>query len=688
MRKFLPFLIAFLFIFNGCSSKPRDFNVLVITIDTLRADHVSAINPESPVKTEAIDSIAKKGALFTRAFAHAPLTLPSHTSIFTGLTPIAHGIHDNSGFVLSDSYTTMAEFLKTFNYSTGAFVSAFPLDSRYGLYQGFDVYDDRYGTGKKFQFFFAERRAEKTLSLVEKWLDEQKGKWFLWIHLFDPHQPYNPPEPFNTRFKNDLYSGEIAYTDQQLSKFFAYLKKKGVMENTVIVITSDHGEALGEHGERTHGYFAYNSTLHVPLIIYYPGIKHIKSEKKVSHIDIFPTLCDILNIKKPEFLQGKSLLPEMKGKGKGDKVIYFEALSAYYNRGWAPLRGFIKGNIKFIDLPIKEVYDIDKDFNETKNLASGYDTIELEKQLKKIIDSYSKGFSPEGRKKVSAEEIKKLRSLGYVVGTATRKKVYSKADDLKVLLPYHLKLMDAIKLFSEGKVTDAIPLLENIIEQRPEFVQAYTTLATMYRAIGKFDEAEKVLRKGLKYNPENSSLLSTLGITLVEKQEPEKAIPILKEALKRDPNDVDAWNSLGIAYWRSGNYDEAMEAYRKALSLDSNDPLVYNNLGSLFLSMQIPEDAEKYFKKAIELDPSLASAYNGIGAAYEMRGNPREAVKWWERALEKDPNHYFALFNLGTTLYKLGEKSEARKYLKKYLKLYGKVISQVEKERIRFMLTH
>lgn len=676
----------FIFFLGGCSSRPRDWNVLLITIDTLRADHVSAINKNSPVKTVAIDSVAKEGAVFTRAFAHTPLTLPSHASILTGLTPVAHGIHDNSGFRLSDKYTTLAELLKKEGYNTGAFVSAFPLDSRFGLNQGFNVYDDKYGAGRKFQFFFAERRAEKTLSLVEKWLKKAGNKWFLWVHLFDPHQPYNPPEPYSSKYKNDLYSGEIAYTDYELGKFFQFLKKNGLWKNTVIVITADHGEALGEHGERTHGYFAYNATLHVPLIIRYPGIKHVITDKKVSHIDIFPTLCDVLNVPEPDFLQGKSLIPEIKGKGSGDKVIYFEALSAYYNRGWAPLRGFIKESIKYISLPIREVYNIERDFNETHNLASGYDTVELEKQLKKIIEKYSKGFTTQERSRLSTEEMKKLQSLGYVVGTAKKKKFYSKSDDLKVLLPYHLKLMDAIRLYSEGKVEDAIPLLEEVVKQRPEFVQAYTTLATMYRVIGKFDKAEELLRRGLKYNPEDNSLLSTLAITLTEKGEPEKAIPLFKKALKIDPLDEDAWNSLGIAYWRTGKFDEAMKAYKKALSIDADDPMVFTNIGSLFLSMEIPEDAEKYFRKAIELDPNMASAYNGVGACFELKGKPEEAVKWWKKALEKDPNHYYALYNIGTTLYKLGKKKEARAYLRRYLRIYGQRISPMEKMRIRAML--
>ncbi len=686
MKKSVLLIAAFLILLGGCSSRPRDWNVLVITIDTLRADHVSAIDQKSPVKTPNIDSVAKEGAVFTRAFAHAPLTLPSHASIFTGLTPVAHGIHDNSGFRLPDRYTTLAEVLKEKGYKTGAFVSAFPLDSRFGLNQGFDVYDDKYGAGKKFQFFFAERRAERTLSLAKNWLKNAGNRWFLWIHLFDPHQPYNPPEPYKTKYKNDLYSGEIAYTDHELGKFFKFLRDSGLWKNTIIVITSDHGEALGEHGERTHGYFAYNSTLHVPLIIHYPGIKPIKTDKKVSHIDIFPTLCDILNIHPPDFLQGKSLLKEIKGKGTGDKVIYFEALSAYYNRGWAPLRGFIRRNIKYISLPIKEVYDIDRDFDETRNLASGYDTIELEKQLKKIMARYSRGFVTEGRRKLGAEEMKKLQSLGYVVGTARKKKFYSKTDDLKVLLPYHLKLMDAIRLYSEGKIEEAIPLLEEIVTQRPEFVQAYTTLATMYRVTGRFEKAEELLKRGLKYNPDDNSLLSTLGITLVEKGEPEKAIPLLKKALKIDPADEDAWNSLGIAYWRTGKFDEALDAYKKALSIDSDDPMVFTNIGSLFLSMEIPEDAEKYFRKAIELDPEMASAYNGVGACLKLKGKPEEAVKWWKKALEKEPNHYYALFNIGITLYKLGKKNEARIYLKRYLKLYGKRISPIERMRIRTML--
>ncbi len=687
MRKIsvLVFILVLGAVFSSCGGyRPKKLNVILITIDTLRADHLSCYDP-SHAKTPNIDALASKGVVFTHAFAHVPMTLPSHTSILTGTLPLYHGVHDNYGFKASPQLETLGEFMKKAGYSTAAFIGAFPLDSRFGLDQGFDLYEEGYPAKNTRTFFFPERRANKVVNSAISWLDQHgKERFFVWIHVFDPHQPYDPPPPFDKEYEKDPYSGEIAYTDRQLGRLFEYLRKKGLMGNTLIVITADHGEGRGDHGESTHGYFAYNSTLHIPLIFYARDLfpPH-RVDTYVAHWDIFPTIAEIIGEKVPSQVQGRSLLPALLGKKMKDDEIYFESLSPYFSRGWAPLRGIIKDRYKFIDQPIKETYDLTKDFGETHNIYGIPKSKELERELAKVIKKYSKG-------KVKAEagtsDLRKLLSLGYVSGKVKGKAKFTKADDLKTLLPVHLKHLKAIKLYSGGEIDRAIELEKEVIKARPDFPQAYVTLATFYKAKGDLNRAIEVFQEGEKRGVSEYSFFTFYGMTLTEAGRPEEAIRVIKKALSIMDFDPEAWNYLGIAYWKAGRFDEALKAYKKALSLDPNYASVYNNLGSLFLSMRIYDDAARYFEKAIELDPNLAAAYNGLGDCYEAQGHRDKAIQYWKKALEKDPHYVLAIYNLAIALDKEGKKKEAKKYAELYLKYLGKSIPLRDKLRMEAIL--
>jgi len=325
-KRILSFLLLLTgIIFANCphlDSNPtqENLNVLLISIDTIRPDRISCYSPKY-LKTPHIDALATKGVLFERAIAHNPSTLPSHVNILVGTTPLHHGVHENSKFILTEDFLTLTEYLKERGYSTGAFVGAFPLDSRFGLSQGFDVYDESYPSKGSNAFTFQERNAGQVIQSALRWLEKQNSQWFSFIHIWDPHAPYLSPEPFKEKFKNDPYSGEVAYVDSELGKLFDYLKSNNLMENTLIVLTGDHGEALGDHGEITHGYFAYNSTLWVPLIVVGPGIKTAHVDEYVSHIDIFPTICDVLEIEKP-FLSPGSFSPAFDERKENKKKSY------------------------------------------------------------------------------------------------------------------------------------------------------------------------------------------------------------------------------------------------------------------------------------------------------------------------------------------------------------------------------
>ena len=508
----------------------KELNVLLITVDTLRYDRVSYFETKH-VKTPHIDELASRSAVFHRAFAHTPLTLPSHTNILTGTTPLYHGISDNPGFKLEERFLTLAEYLKDFKYSTSAFIGSFPLDSRFGLDQGFDVYDDNYGVQRLYSLYFAERRAEEVIRPAIQWIEKQQDKWFSWIHLFDPHTPYAPPAPFDSIYADDPYSGEAAYTDMQLGVLFDYLKRKGLMENTLIVLTADHGEAFGEKGELFHSYFAYNSTMHIPLIVYVPGMRPASVQENAAHVDIYPTVCDVLGFKVPKPIQGESLIPLIQGKSRKTPEIYIESLSHYLTMGLAPLRGFIRGDQKFIDLPIKEVYDLKRDFAESKNLAELADLPRLEKDLRRLEKKL--GGEKTVQKLDSAEQdtLNKLRSLGYIsTGVPKKKKKYTAQDDLKTLLPLQNKLHDAVKDFRSNRPQAALAKLQEIVEERPDFISAFNRMGNLYYSLGDKDRAVEVLRAGLEANPKNLYLMSRLGLMLVEVQEFKEAVKLVSAA--------------------------------------------------------------------------------------------------------------------------------------------------------------
>jgi arylsulfatase A-like enzyme/Flp pilus assembly protein TadD len=652
------------------SEDQKNYNVLLITIDTLRFDRLG-IYSDNHVETPNIDELARKSIVFTRAFSHNPVTLPAHTNILTGTTPLYHGISDNTGFKLDESFLTLSEYLKGRGYETGAFIGAFPLDSRFGLDQGFDIYDDNYGTHSSLAMFFVERRAEEVIRPAREWLEDRDKPWFAWLHLFDPHQPYLPPAPFDQKYEHDLYSGEVAYIDSVLGPLFSMLEDKAMLENTIIVFTADHGEALGEKGEETHSYFAYNNTIHIPLIFYVPGMKHKMVEDNVCHVDIFPTLCQLLGGDMPNHLQGRSLFSSKTAKNKDHQDIYFESLTPYLNRSWAPLRGLIRENIKFIDLPIAEVYDLANDMDENLNLADRTDTEKLKKDLRQLM---SRMFGPSLSRRtdrIDPEELKKLESLGYVAGGAqTLKETFSEKDDLKTLLPVQNRMLQALAKYQTGHIDESIVELQRVVEEKPDFILVYNRMATLYKETGRIQESISILKDGLDKNPGHPDLMSSLGIMLAEAGQPEEAVQWLEECLLLRDFDPEIFNYLGVAFYKMGQIQPALANYRRALELDNNYASVYNNIGSLYLRLFLQNKEQKAFdsamlnfNRALVLDPRLFAAYNGRGAAYKFTGNVELAIADWKRAIELNPDFIDPYFNIGIAFLEKGDKSSALKYL-------------------------
>jgi arylsulfatase A-like enzyme/Flp pilus assembly protein TadD len=693
LKFFFALCVAILspkFIVSAAKAQSADTNLLLITIDTLRPDRLSCYS-QKYVQTPAIDAQAAKGVLFEKAFAHTPITLPSHANILLGTTPLYHGVSENSKTRVANAFLTLAEHLKSNGYATGAFVGAFPLDSRFGLDQGFDVYDDSLPSKSESGFFFAERKAEDVIAPALAWLSNQKGKWFCWIHVWDPHAPYRPPEPFLSRYINDPYSGEVAYVDSQIGRLMSELHKKGWLDRTLVVVTADHGESLGEHGELTHSYFAYNSTLHVPLIMAGPGIRHSRLDEPVSHIDIFPTVCELLNIKAPPFLQGESLAPRIHGKKGTARAIYFESLDPYLNKGCAPLRGFMEGQRKYIDCPIPEVYDLAKDFDESANLAVSLDLSPLRKKLQEMEKSLSLPMNKEGSQVADRQALDKLRSLGYVSSPVAQvKEKYGPEDDLKSFLPFQQKLERAILLGDQGKPQESIELMIGLIRDRKDFGPAYVYLSQTYLTQGRMPAALRVLEEGVGDNPKDYTLISSWATLLVKAGLYDRAAEALQKALSILDFDPVVWDNLGIISWRKGDYQKALEYYQKAISLDKTFALAFSNLGQLYLSLYTdrgnkPEDlvrAIDHFRKAVVLDPTLNLAFRALGVAYQTAGKVDEAIAAWEKAVETKPNDDFSALNLGQAYLEKGNKAGALKCFQRYLELKKDKLSPEERNGI------
>jgi arylsulfatase A-like enzyme/Tfp pilus assembly protein PilF len=680
-------------------SPPSRQNLLLITVDTLRADRVS-FYWDRHVRTPRMDSLAARGVVFMRAFSHCTTTLPAHTNILLGTTPPYHGVHDNANFVVADDFLTLAEHLKSFGYATGAFIGGFPLESRFGLDQGFDTYDDRLDRVGPTPGDSWTRRAEAVLSSALAWLKGRKDPWFLWVHLWDPHEPYSPPEPYKTRYANHLYDGEVAYVDAALGKLFDYLRESGLDRSSLIVLTGDHGESLGEHGESTHGFLAYNATLWIPLIIALPGLEHRVVSAPVSHVDIFPTICELLDVGKPAHLQGASLVGEMKGQSADRRSIYFESLTPFYSMGWAPISGFIDKNEKFIDSPVPEIYDLGKDFDESANLAEAENVVGQRKRLGELLRSLSSSLADGAAHDSDRETIERLRSLGYLAVSPGRRKQgraeFGPEDDVKTLLPFYNDAMSALSLFEAGRADEAIAKAKAVIAARKNISTAYLNLAHFYKEEGRGAEAASILKQGFEALPENYYIFVEYVSCLYETGDFDAAISLIEG--KRPPQvefDPLPWNYAGLSWLKKGNEPKARECFEKALSIDSDSSISWYNLGNLDYSVfQTTQDrphldqAAESLRKAVALDPTNGPARYVLGVAFYQLGDFSEAISNLEGALASGPETQEALYYLGLAYLRDGDTSKACSRLREYKKTpHFESLSAPEKESVEEIIS-
>ena len=674
------------------SPSPR-LNLLLITIDTLRADRISSYS-DRHLLTPQIDSLASRGVVFTRAFSHCTTTLPSHASILLGMTPSYHGVHDNVNFVVREDFLTLAEHLKSFGYSTAAFIGGFPLESRFGLNQGFDVYDDRLDWTAAIPGDSGTRRAEAVLASAMAWLKSAQAPWFAWIHLWDPHEPYSPPEPYLSRYSDRPYDGEVAYVDAALGRLLTFMKERGIGESSLVVLTGDHGESLGEHGEKTHGLLAYNAVLWIPLIIASPGMGHRVVAAPVSHVDLFPTVCDLLDVVRPAFLQGSSLVRTMRGGKAGPAdPIYFESLSPYYNMNWAPVSGYIQDEEKYIDSPIPEIYNLVRDFGETSNLAQTRPTDAKKKKLQELVRAQSSGKAAEAGRSPDRETIEKLRSLGYLGGFRSPEKArpesFRPKDDAKSLLPFYNKSMDALGLYQAGKTREAIEEVKEVIRARANISTAYLNLAHFYKEEGRIAEALPVLKSGRDALPGNYYIFLEYVTCLYEAGDFDEAIRAFGAGPPQVELDPLVWNYAGLAWLKKGDEAKARACLEKALTIDGDFAVTWYNLGNLhYFAFEKTKDrarlkqAAECERKAAAIDPANGSALYVLGVTLYQDEDYPGAISSLEKALALDPGLDDAVYYLGLACVRKGDASRACSYFKRFRRTSRFELLSVEEKAV------
>jgi arylsulfatase A-like enzyme/Flp pilus assembly protein TadD len=625
----------------------RGSNVLLVTIDTLRADHVGAYGSSRGL-TPTLDRFAREGWRFEAAHAHVPMTLPSHATIMSGLYPQRNGVRDNGAFRFDRTQSTLAGTLASAGYRTAAFIGSFVLDARFGLNAGFGLYDDRLN-GSSANLEVVQRTAEQVLAPAYAWITASPqslapSPWLVWVHLYDPHEPYTPPEPYRSRYAADPYSGEIAYADAALGAFLDRLHAAHALDRTLVVIASDHGESLGEHGERTHGLFAYESTLRVPLILWAPtAISASSIETPARLVDVMPTVLDLVGVAAPAGLDGRSLRAAAPGDDPGS---YFEALNASLTRNWAPLTGIVSGRRKLIDLPIPELYDLAADPGEQHNLyaARRDEARELESRLDRLAVNGAKAPAPVA---IDPDADARLRSLGYIVRpSAAPARKYTSADDPKQLVHLNAALDDAAAMWARGDRPRAVAALREVLGTRPDLTVAYDRLAFMLRTSGDLAGAIAVADGAARAGRADRPLLRSLGSMYADAGDYRRALAVLEPLSRQDESDVETLDSLAQTYARSRRGADAEAAFRKALALSPNAATTWSNLGALYLLENRATEANEALTRAVTINPDLATAHNALGVSYARMGHPNRAAEEWRRALALRPDFADARANL------------------------------------------
>jgi choline-sulfatase len=659
-------------------------NVVLFTLDTTRADHLPCYG-YSAVKTPNLDALASKGVVFEQCSASSPLTLPSHASIMTGMYPTYHGVRVNGNTALSDEQTTIAEVLSGQGYHCGAFIAAFVLDGRWGLKQGFQHYDDEFDLRKykHIDLGAVQRPGNQVMDAALAWLEEEKGNpFFAWIHLYDPHAPYEPPEPYYAEYSHrgldGLYSGEIAFMDEQIGRCVSWLEENDLSKNTIMVLIGDHGEGLGSHGEGTHGYFIYDYAVHVPLLIItpFPEFQGKRATSQVRAVDVFPTLLELAKIDSPSKAQGRSLLPEMfQPEKKDDDYAYGESMAPSIQFGWSSLHALRTTHYKYIDAPKPELYDLTHDADEQTNLVQQFPNIarEMKGELDRLMAETGKDAPVPQAANLDKETVRRLAALGYIGAPVSTKKSSGGGSrvlaDPKDKFPVFTSIQQAGELLMNDQYALAAEKLEAALQDEPTIPQALLQLSTCYVELGRIEEAKAKLDAVLKDDPENIQALITLANILLREGKDEDVVALCQRTLSIDDKNVQAYMLIGEVYIGELNHAEALPYLEKAVEIQPKLTRNRLNLAACLVGVKQYDRAETMLKEIIRDFPKYPRAKYNLGLLYEEQGRLEEAKAAYAEEVAAFPREYQARFNLGKVLFDLGDKAGYMENMREVVKI-------------------
>ena len=654
-----------------------DLNVVLITLDTLRADHLGAYGSKD-VRTPNLDQLAREGVVFEQAMTTAPLTLPAHSSIMTGQFPPRHGVRDNGGFFLGPGQVTLAEVLSAQGFKTGATVGAFVLDSKWGLDQGFATYQDDFDLTnvRAMSLASVKRPGNEVVDLALKWMDTVGDqRFFSWIHMYDPHAPYESPEPYRSDYKGHPYRGAIAFTDAQVGRVLTYLKDRGLDDHTIVIVAGDHGEGLGEHGEETHGFFVYESSMHVPLIVRTPleGMSGRHVAQPVRTVDIMPTVLDLLRIQAPDTLAGVSLAPLLAGdSGEIPLDGYGEAMYPLHHYGWSELTAMRSDRYKFIDAPRPELYDLDRDPKELTNIfaerRSVGDAMLRTLRGKKREMAAAAPAAPRNED-VDPETRARLAALGYVgsfVATAEGPAT-DRADPKDKIGLFNLmttardiaKGADAGAAKGSDPGAEAIAMLRRVVAEDPNVIDAWFMLGNEYFKTGKFAEAITQFSRALDLKPDYDLAIINMANAYRRLGQDDAALAGYERYVMIDPKNAYVRYQIGEIYLDRGDHARAETEFAAALEIDPKLASARVATGVLaFERGQLPQ-AEQWFKEALALKADVRLAHFNLALIAEARGDDAAAETSYRAELSQHPTAYKAAFNLGRLKARQGRVGDA-----------------------------
>ena len=662
--------------FTACSRPPKtsppDFAghpIILVTVDTLRADRLGVYGSAKGL-TPSLDRFAQGATRFTAAVTQVPLTLPAHATILTGLYPARHGVRTNDGFRLAPGVPTLAEALRSRQYATGAFIGGYPLHASTGLARGFDRYDDDFlrTAGA------VERPADEVVRSALAWIDARQAQpFFAWLHLFDPHSPYTPPAPFapaGADAPSDvLYDGEVAYTDAAIGRLFEHLQRSALFSRAAIVIVADHGESLGEHGERTHGTFLYDATIRVPLLVKLPEVaaSRVVSDP-VETADLAPTIASMAGALFGA-VDGRSLLELLAGNGARagdpDRPAYAESSYQHVLLGWSPLRAVRTVRWKFIEAPRSELYDLESDPGELRNRVG--DRAALAGGLQRALPSTRGDTSPGSAATAAGESAERLRSLGYVSGS-TIPSAASRAVDPKDRVEVWAAIEDGIDRAGRDP-RGAQQSFERALQLDAGNGLAMKYLADVSFRAGQMREARDGYRRAIAAGFRHPDAFVNLASIAERDGRLDEARAALTEAVQIMHGDADAWNRLGLLEARRGASDAARRAFTSAMAAEPGRAEPYYNLAVIERREGNEPAAQARLLEALARNPAYPEAQYELGTGYLLARQPEAALKAYRAALAARPDYAEALFGAARAALDLGRPDEARRDYERFVQV-------------------